>query len=466
MPTAVPNPCDSLEVDLSRIDLDVEICQQPCIDIEITHPDMVIEIATVANQGPKGDKGDTGEQGNIGPPGSQGAPGVSATVTVGTTTTGAPGSAASVTDSDPSGSSAVLNFAIPAGLTGATGPQGQGILIKGTVPTAASLPSTGNTNGDLWIALDTGHGWAWNGSAWVDTGPIQGPPGAQGPQGLTGPQGNPGAASTVPGPPGPPGAASTVPGPPGTNGIDGAPGSTGPAGTAATATAGTTTTGAPGTAANVVNTGSSSAAIFAFMIPRGDVGAAGSSGANGAAGVNAFTTTTADFVLPTVGSTVSATVADASWIIVGQMLWADGGAGAAYALQVTAKAGNTLTLLNSGGQVGVSFPYDVGLYAAGKPAASAILMRFVFNRVISTAINLAGSVASLGTAPTASAAFSLTKNGSAIGTLNFAAGATSGTFTVAAAQNFVSGDVLAITAPGTADSTLSDLSVTLNGTRT
>jgi hypothetical protein len=36
---------------------------------------------------------------------------------------------------------------------------------------------------------------------------------------------------------------------------------------------------------------------------------------------------------------------------------------------------------------------------------------------------------------------------------------------VAVAPNFVSGDVLAVTAPSTQDATLADLSVTLNGVR-
>lgn len=173
----VPNPCDSLEVDLSRVDVGVEISPAPCIDVEITHPDMVIEIGTVANQGPKGDQGDKGDKGDPGSSGPPGAPGLAANVSVGTTTTGAPGSAASVTDSDPTGN-AVLNFTIPRGDVGPIGPAGTGILIKGTVPTAASLPTTGNTVGDLWIALDTSHGWAWNGTTWVDTGPIQGPRGS------------------------------------------------------------------------------------------------------------------------------------------------------------------------------------------------------------------------------------------------------------------------------------------------
>lgn len=73
--------------------------------------------------GPKGDKGD---------PGIPGLPGRAATVTVGTTTTGAPGTNAQVTNSGTS-SDAVLNFVIPRGATGPTGPQGA------TGPTAPSI---------------------------------------------------------------------------------------------------------------------------------------------------------------------------------------------------------------------------------------------------------------------------------------------------------------------------------------
>jgi hypothetical protein len=72
-------------------------------------------------------------------------------------------------------------------------------------------------------------------------------------------------------------------------------------------------------------------------------------GAQGVTGTSAWTTNTAGFTIPAVGSTVSVTVADASWIVVGEMLYVDqagGGVGLSGVLQVTAKAGNTLTLLN------------------------------------------------------------------------------------------------------------------------
>lgn len=74
-------------------------------------------------QGDKGDKGDTGATGATGAKGDTGATGQAATVTVGTTTTGAAGTQASVSNSGTE-SDAVLNFTIPQGATGAGVPDG------------------------------------------------------------------------------------------------------------------------------------------------------------------------------------------------------------------------------------------------------------------------------------------------------------------------------------------------------
>src|SRR4029077_4320198 len=106
------------------------------------------------------------------------------------------------------------------------------VVIKGSVATYSALPTTGNTLGDLWIALDTSHGWVWSaGNVWSDVGPIQGPAGPtgatgpQGPQGNTGAQGAPGATGTQ-GPKGDTGATGAQ----GSQGIQGDTGATGPAG--------------------------------------------------------------------------------------------------------------------------------------------------------------------------------------------------------------------------------------------
>lgn len=81
----------------------------------------------------------------------------------------------------------------------------------------------------------------------------------------------------------------------------------------------------------------------------GDVTISTASGGTGPPGANAFTTLTAGFTVPPIGSTVTANLVDASWIVVGESLWVDqaaGGPGQGGLMQVTAKTGNQVTLLN------------------------------------------------------------------------------------------------------------------------
>jgi hypothetical protein len=56
----------------------------------------------------------------------------------------------------------------------------------------------------------------------------------------------------------------------------------------------------------------------------GVAGADGADGAAGADGVNAYTTTTADFDVPTVGGTVPVNVVNSSWMVVGQPIFVEG----------------------------------------------------------------------------------------------------------------------------------------------
>lgn len=82
------------------------------------------------------------------------------------------------------------------GQTGATGPQGAGTTIKGSVPTPNDLPMSGNMAGDLYIVTtsgsgyNAGDGYAYTGSGFVNVGPIRGP---MGPAGQTGGKGDTGA---------------------------------------------------------------------------------------------------------------------------------------------------------------------------------------------------------------------------------------------------------------------------------
>ena len=172
--------------------------------------------------------------------GSSGGGGSTATISVGTTTTGDAGTDASVTNVGTS-EAAIFNFTIPrgnTGTTGATGPQG---------PQGA----TGAT-GPQGPQGDTG---------------AQGPQGDAGPTGATGPQG-PQGEQGIQGETGATGAT----GPQGPQGETGAQGPQGDAGTAATITIGTVTTGSAGSNVVVTNSGSSTAAVLNFTIPKGDTG--------------------------------------------------------------------------------------------------------------------------------------------------------------------------------------------------
>lgn len=109
----------------------------------------------------------------MGPPGGQGLPGA----------TGPQGQPGATGVAGPAGSQGQPG---PQGIQGEPGPQGPagtGINLKGSVPTEADLPSTGNTNGDGWITEDTGDLWIWDDATgtWINAGPIIGPAGPPGP---------------------------------------------------------------------------------------------------------------------------------------------------------------------------------------------------------------------------------------------------------------------------------------------
>ena len=189
------------------------------------------------------------------------------TVKVGTTTTGEPGTDASVTNSGTE-TEAILNFIIPRGDPGATGPQGE----KGDTG-ATGLQGPKGDPGETGPQGKKG-----------DTG-ATGPQGPKGDTGETGPQGEKGDTGAT-GPQGPKGdTGETGPqGPKGDTGATGPQGPKGDPGAAATITVGTTTTGAAGTDASVTNVGTTSAAKFNFTIPKGDTGATGPQGEKGDTG--------------------------------------------------------------------------------------------------------------------------------------------------------------------------------------
>jgi len=77
----------------------------------------------------------------------------------------------------------------------------------------------------------------------------------------------------------------------------------------------------------------------------GDVTVAASVPA-GPPGKDSFSTTSGSFTVPSSGSTVNVTLADASWVVIGQMVVVAGAGGGSVAgsMYVTAKSGNQVTL--------------------------------------------------------------------------------------------------------------------------
>lgn len=152
-----------------------------------------------------------------------------------------------------------------------------------------------------------------------------------------------------------------------------------------------------------------------------------------------------------------------------------------FALNVTLPSGTPITFNNSdlkllycnGGTslkivsapAAATNPYDIGCSSPGTPGASAILMRFVAVRAITFPSGMSLSKAIANTAATASATFSIKKNGTSFATFAFSASGTSATFTAASATAFAAGDILTITAPASPDATLADLAITLAATR-
>lgn len=127
-------------------------------------------------------------------------------------------------------------------------------------------------------------------------------------------------------------------------------------------------------------------------------------------------------------------------------------------------AGQVLTSNASNSPVWADKVYEIALSITAVPPANTIFLTFVGTVSWSLPLNLTGSMARTSTTATGATSLLIKKNGTQIGTINFAAGATSGTFTFATATSFVAGDILTIVAPSTPDTTLANVGITLKGT--
>jgi hypothetical protein len=109
--------------------------------------------------------------------------------------------------------------------------------------------------------------------------------------------------------------------------------------------------------------------------------------------------------------------------------------------------------------------YDLAFDASDRPDSGDTFRRFVFTASVQYNAGMAESRAIALVAATASAVFSIKKNGTQFATVTFAAGGTTGTFACATTTTFAPGDVLTLTAPNPRDATLATIAITMTGYR-
>ena len=181
--------------------------------------------------------------------GDTGPPGAAGTITIGTVTTGAPGSAVSFVNVG-TANAAIFNISIPAGATGATGNAGTitiGTVTTGAAGSAASVVNVGSAIAAILnISIPAGATGATGNAATISIGTVT--------------TGAPGSAVSIVNV----GTANAA-----ILNISIPAGATGATGNSGTIAIGTVTTGAAGSAASVTNVGTANAAIFNFSIPRG-----------------------------------------------------------------------------------------------------------------------------------------------------------------------------------------------------
>lgn len=110
-------------------------------------------------------------------------------------------------------------------------------------------------------------------------------------------------------------------------------------------------------------------------------------------------------------------------------------------------------------------PYDLHVTYNGRMDNGVTLLRAILPRTTTFNSGLTESFAKSEVAAAAEAVCTIYKNGASVGTITWAAAATTGAFAMATTQGFSAGDILEIVAPTLSDATLADISITLVGWR-
>lgn len=116
------------------------------------------------------------------------------------------------------------------------------------------------------------------------------------------------------------------------------------------------------------------------------------------------------------------------------------------------------------GASGVGDLCTVAMFVSGLASASEEVFRLQFTDTVFFPAALTLSLASAAVASTGTKVFSLQRNGVEFGTVTFTSSAV-GVFAAALQTTFIAGDVLSVVAPASQDPTLSDISISLRGTR-
>jgi hypothetical protein len=137
----------------------------------------------------------------------------------------------------------------------------------------------------------------------------------------------------------------------------------------------------------------------------------------------------------------------------------------AFGMELQGLAGLSPITFVLGGGGAVLPPFLVTGSQSGPTTANLVIGRFAFCSTAIFAYNFAESQAVAAVPATAATTYLIQKNGTTVGTMAFAIGATVATFTQSGTLAFNSGDVLTVVAPAIPDATLAELSWTLAGTQ-
>lgn len=104
------------------------------------------------------------------------------------------------------------------------------------------------------------------------------------------------------------------------------------------------------------------------------------------------------------------------------------------------------------------------VWDSGNPGSAELVWQNIFDTEITFPADFVGSYAMANSAPTNEARYFIQKNGVTFGTIIFASGSNTASFD-SEQTTFFNGDIIKIIAPSPRDSTLSEISITLAGTR-